>query len=351
LVALPAPCDASARPARRGRGSSGGQARGACPLAPTPTATVLKGPGSTDNAYSASQAVAFVTNQPEPRVLNHLTTTFDCVDSRTFSTDGTNTRLATPGGDFAELATGIVVYCRETQTTCDEALVERVFRSFMSSAASTSRPFYLHTSEAKLNLALDLIEQEVPGIERPPSLPIIAPADPTLRAKYLDILSRGIVQGCGHVRLMIDEFAAYGLDSPDVPRALIRSFYSYWWPTPVDSKERNKIDWPVLQGNLEGDAVLVISSAGSSGQCSRRSPALTHAWYGGQAFVYNQKAVEDFRKLRLVDFFKSVARAEGTTLDGAKFSAALQALQDIQLAAVLRLLDTAKDAPLIAIDF
>jgi hypothetical protein len=270
----------------------------------------------------------------------------------TISTDGTNDRLGTPGGDFAELATGIAVFCREARVDCTEALVDRVFRSFMSSVASPSRPFHLHTSESSLKKALDEIKDRFPETERPPSLPIVAPEDPERRSAFLDILSSGKIQGCGHVRLMIDEYAAYGLDSDLVPRALLRSFYSYWWPTAVDSKEREKIDFHIHQGTLSGEAVLIVGTAGSSSQCSRRSPALTHAWYGGQAFVYNQKAVEDFRKIKMVEFFKTVARAEGgVALDGAKFAAALQSLQDVQLSATLGLLDTAKDAPLISIDF
>jgi hypothetical protein len=36
-------------------------------------------------------------------------------------------------------------------------------------------------------------------------------------------------QGCGHVRLMVSNFTSYGLSSADLPRALIKSFYRYWW--------------------------------------------------------------------------------------------------------------------------
>lgn len=68
--------------------SSGGKA--ACSLG-TPSAVELRPPsGAVDGngnpipAYpmNADITVGYIQNQPKPPLLNHLTTTFDCVDSR-----------------------------------------------------------------------------------------------------------------------------------------------------------------------------------------------------------------------------------------------------------------------------
>jgi hypothetical protein len=58
----------------------------------------------------------------------------------------------------------------------------------------------------------------------PPSAPVNAAA----RAIWLDALSTGELQGCGHYRLLIEKFADYGLPSPDLPRNLVRAFFNYW---------------------------------------------------------------------------------------------------------------------------
>lgn len=150
---------------------------------------------------------------------------------------------------------------------------------------------------------------------------------------------------------MIDRFAEYGLDSADVPKKLIRAFYEYWWPTPLGSPERAKIEFPLLQGDLAGSAVLLVGAAADSGACSHHSPALAHASWGGQAFVYNVAAADDFRARVLTPLFARVAAAEGAGPLPPSFYAALSALQEKQLGATLTHLDVAKDSPRLSVTF
>jgi hypothetical protein len=59
------------------------------------------------------------------------------------------------------------------------------------------------------------------------------------------------------------QFADYGLTSADIPKAVIKSFYKYWWTTEAGSKERSKINFEILQGPLIGKAVAVIAPTGA----------------------------------------------------------------------------------------
>jgi hypothetical protein len=121
-------------------------------------------------------------------------------------------------------------------------------------------------------------------------------------------------------------------------------------PQKQPKTERKKIEYPILQGLLEGDAILVVNAASTTGACSHRSPSITHAWWGGQAFVYNGAAVEDFRQVKLTDFFKGVAKAEGKTLPS-NFYTELAALQGQQLGFTINNLGTAKDCPVLAVTY
>jgi hypothetical protein len=225
----------------------------------------------------------------------------------------------------------------------------------MRMVASPSRPFYLHTAEDKLNKVLNDIGCDngcpLPASQRPASLPTVGPPEGPLRERYLESLAEGVHQGCGHVRLMIDQPADYGLDSPDVPQWLLKAFYEYWWFTPVGSPQRRRITYPILQGALVGDAIIILNAAARTGKCAQVSPSLTHAYRGGQAFVYNAAAVEDFRKIRLVEFFKGVAKAAGKTLPMPAFIDELAATQNTQLAFTINNLGQAKDCPIEAVSF
>jgi len=272
------------------------------------------------------------------------------------ATDGTNDHLGTPGGDFAELATAIYTYCEVAGVDCSVSLVKDAFDLFMKKVATNNRPFYLHQSEAKINGILSQLFPDFAGSpvgtnrERPASMPVVAPSD---AERWYEQLVVGTNQGCGHVRLMIQQPNDFGLDKwPDVVPNLLRIFYEYWWPTPLGSKQRQRIEFPILQGELEGDAVLVVDAAGKSGACSHKSPSVTHAWYGGQAFVYNGAAVADFRAVTLTNLFADFAKTRGDKAFGAaKFTAALQELQTKQLFAVLTELVPANTCPILTVSF
>jgi hypothetical protein len=69
--------------------------------------------------------------------------------------------------------------------------------------ASKERPFYYHTSDEKLRKVFHHLEEA--GVKPKPSvLPEVMPKDAKQAAAWLDELS-GPVQGCGHVRLMMEK--------------------------------------------------------------------------------------------------------------------------------------------------
>ena len=168
------------------------------------------------------------------------------------------------------------------------------------------------------------------------------PTDPAVKAAWLEALTIGHNQGCGHFRLMLDQFADYGLQNADVPKSLIKycepprlgrrtlaqtpvaaapprvdaASFSLarargaatpaapaWhtegedrhthphaphticgpagWGTPRGSEERSKVKFSVVQGPLDGHAVAIVNSNG----CPGRSPALPPSHDGSQLFM------------------------------------------------------------------
>jgi hypothetical protein len=62
------------------------------------------------------------------------------------------------------------------------------------------------------------------------------------------------------------QYAAYGLDSDAVPRAVIQEFFGYWWPTPLKDKARTRVNFVDYQGSLNSRAVAVVSTTGKRGE-------------------------------------------------------------------------------------
>lgn len=267
--------------------------------------------------------------------------TFSCVDSR-----GEFNSLGTPGGDLAELAGAIVVYLNQTATKFSLKAVRDIFVAFMGEVPTKERPFYYHTSDEKLQKVFGAVANSSAVAHKPTVFPDTMPTDPVVKEAWLDALTHGSSQGCGHMRLMIDQFPDFGLPSADVPVALIRAFFEYWWDTPVHSEERQKSRMTIVQGPLSGDAVAIIDTDGG---CPGKTPAVPPSHGGSQLFVYHAKAVDDFRKKVLSPFFVDYARGDKKTLDETAFYNALKSLQAKQLSAVLTYLAPANALPLWAV--
>jgi hypothetical protein len=98
---------------------------------------------------------------------------------------------------------------------------------------------------------------------------------------------------------------------------------------------------------LEADAVIIVAPATVDGACSNRSPSITHAFWGGQAFIYNGQAAEDFRSVRLATMMSSYARSKGHTLPRDTFVTTVNDDHDFQLGATLTYLEPANTCPIL----
>jgi hypothetical protein len=140
---------------------------------------------------------------PSPKNRTKIPLNHNCFNSSPPHRDGTHDHFGTAGGDAAELAAAIAVYCRLLPSPadggggdpCPPQRVERIFRRFMNEVASPARPFYLHQAEGKVQKVLDRVAASGLVPERPPALPAVAPADAALRGAYLDALAEGRHQG------------------------------------------------------------------------------------------------------------------------------------------------------------
>jgi len=54
--------------------------------------------------------------------------------------------------------------------------------------------------------------------------------------------------------------AKYGDNAQRLAASLVKAFFKYWWPTPIGSIQRAKIDFVVKQGPLEGKAVVIVGT-------------------------------------------------------------------------------------------
>ncbi|GBF99831.1 hypothetical protein Rsub_12946 [Raphidocelis subcapitata] len=282
---------------------------------------------------------------PINNYVDNTKTTFRCVDSR-----GDEPQLGAFGGDFGEMAGAIAAYLQLTGmpkgVEAINAAVKNAFYAFMADNASPKRPFYFHTSADKM---MDVFKQvAADGITPEPVIfPENMPANTTAQKIWIKALTKGKNQGCGHVRLMIDQPADYGLGGPEIPQALIKAFFEYWWPQQEDHARRDNVEFVFKQGSLGGRAITIVSSKGA---CKGQSPALPPADHGSQTFLFHPDAVGDFRKEVLAPWFVRYAEWRGKKIDQGKYLKALNDLQTKQLGATLKFLSPANSLPIYTVE-
>uniref|UniRef100_A0A383VS50 Uncharacterized protein n=1 Tax=Tetradesmus obliquus TaxID=3088 RepID=A0A383VS50_TETOB len=143
-------------------------------------------------------------SQPPLKFASSTGTTFACVDAR-----GDGAELGTPGGDLAELVSGIMAWHKMEGKPFSKEQAKTMFDAFITKIARPGRPMYLHTDDNRLRrLFVNLTEK---GMSPPPSkLPDVGPSNAAEKAMWLEGLTHPDYQGCGHVRLMLNpEFTPY----------------------------------------------------------------------------------------------------------------------------------------------
>jgi hypothetical protein len=246
---------------------------------------------------------------------SNIETTFACVDAR-----NNDHVFGTPGGDFSEFTAALQVYFKMIGQVATEKNIEPLFKSFVEKYCSEERPFYYHTDEAKLQKLFDTIgqiTQDVPSI-----FPWDTPENSTL---WLDLFVKPEHQGCGHIRLMLQNPVAYGLDSTEIVENMLRVFVKYWWAQTDENKKR--ITFIAKLGSLTGRAVAIINTISNSSECLKQSPAVIASTRGSTTFIYHQNAVTEFRKNVLTPFFAS----KNKKVSKKAFTANLETLTKVQL--------------------
>lgn len=294
----------------------------------------------------------------KPRWVLNTKASFKCVDSRgDEKQNGLLSLAGTPGGDFAELAAGIVAYHRVQNTTVTEESVKKIFLQFMSKIATPTRPFYFHSSDGKLAHAFDDVlilvkaHNEEHNTSFPEHLPVAmperAPKEPEHADIWYEALSENpLAQGCGHIRLIMSNAKDYGYSGAETHATswLIKSFFQYWWVTKPGSLQRAKTLFPILPGDLLGRSMSIINNTGP--ECLDATPTFIPHHAASTQFVYAAQAVNDFRAKVLVPFFVQYDK----TTNAEALLKAVTELQDLHLAATLRLLVPVNTVPVIAVD-
>lgn len=302
------------------------------------TATVsLVGNNKGGDIYDAAAVATHVNNQlGSVAYLSNSKTTLSCVDARS-----DDPILGTPGGDLAEFLGAVVVYYRTINQAPTVASVRALFRQFMASATiSKDRPFYFHTDDSRLRTAFAAISTRLG--RNITILPTAAPPAAELPV-WLDELSKGDAQGCGHIRLMINNFTTYGLNSDFLPRTMIQIFYDEFWQ--ASATERLKYSYVIKLGALVGRAVGVVSVTGTCATAGGYTPALRPSSQGSTIFVYAADAVKTFRRDVLTPFFVQ----QSTTINSNWFFGNVTEFLDAQLGATLTYLRPANEVNIYSI--
>lgn len=250
--------------------------------------------------------------------------TLECVDSR-FD----QPIVGTPGGDLAEFMGGLSAYYNSSGVNATYESIQTIFRSFMNSAITSSRPFYFHTDDTRLGMALSAISSQVG--RNVTHIPLNGPPQ-NERSIWLQELSASYAQGCGHIRLMISNYTRYGLSSNFIPITTIQVYWEEYWSANLTGKDKFRLE--SHSGSLSGKAVAIVTSS-----CAGYSPAIFPNYLSSTLFVYHPTAAQKFREDVLGPFFASLQSTN--SLNKTILNSEMNRLHELQLFATLTYLSPA----------
>lgn len=249
-----------------------------------------KVPTSKSMPESARKVPKVKVDKEAKGIMEHLDTkkfipiskqTFYCKDSR-----GDAANFGAPGGDFGEFLLALNCY---SSISVDSSLdVEELFGKWLDERCSKERPFYLHTDRPALTRLFEAIGKG--SLKDPRDL------KGTDRELFINEFGKGSTfQGCGHLRLILEDLEAYGIKK-DVFESLTAAFFKKFF------KGDERVQFKIYETIQDGRALAVIYGPA---YLDSESILCTQTIDEDQVFILNQHAVSLFRKNYLVPFFCS----------------------------------------------
>lgn len=236
---------------------------------------------------------------------------------------------------------GLYVYHQLTSQLREYSNVQSLFQQFLQRHISASRPFYYHTDDQKLSNVFAQV-----GTQIGQKITILPPAAPPAAEKeiWLNELVKSYAQGCGHIRLMIENPSTYGLASAQILQWIIRAFYDEFWAADTDAK-RAKLKFTIKLGSLQGKAIAIVQN--KFGTCAGYTPGIPANIGGSSVFIYSPAAASAFRSTIMAPFFEGQFAAGWNT---EMFVSEITKLFTTQLTATLTNLVPANACSLINVD-
>jgi rhodanese-related sulfurtransferase len=260
-----------------------------------------------------------------------------CVDGR----DDSGV-LGTPGGDGGEF----LVLLGAIERLAGKRFTQAEVRSLLARRLDTFGRFYIHSdvtasnafiksmrSDKRLDAALANISEALEWrafLGSPP---------PELREVVLEHLLQPGHIGCGHIRMMWQDSATYGV-RPELPAMVLRAFMELRWSGAVEA------ELTVLAGGHEERGVLRVFLADAI-EPFTQVPLVSPSCDGTQMFVCHPQ-IMSYLRTQLVRFAQ-LQTALVPKIDGDALRTTVEEMADAQLTATLQRL--AKGLPVFDVTF
>lgn len=219
--------------------------------------------------------------------------TFYCKDSR-----GEEANFGAAGGDFGEFLLACSEFAKRASSGAGKKVDSKaLLAEWISLKCTAKRPFYLHTDQAALNRVFEHMKPS------PPSTTELRQLSAQEQAAFMEALCHGpsAFHGCGHLRLIHEQPANFGIDK-SLLNELLSAFFEHVW------QGNASVLLKVYQCDLEGSAVVIVDGPLEKTDSPVGIQRLRN---GHQCFILNQHAVSVFRKQHLTPFFVQKMAAGG----------------------------------------
>lgn len=252
------------------------------------------------NCYSLDEAKQHL-KTAEVKFANAEKTWLSCVDAR-----NTLPIIGSPGGDAAEFIQALAHWANVTSTftpnppTDPLTWMTEKLKEFLNEHITTTRPFYFHTGQSYLDKAFKRLQVN--------SWPKVAPTGADL-TNWLNELSKWDVQGCGHIRYMINEPEGYMVPQWIAVNA-VKAIWTLFWDPKFSAKIRIENYFAALRPQ---NCYLIVNNASAGGYEESESCFLQQPKIKGtinpvrltqsSSFVYHLAYAKFYREEVMTPFF------------------------------------------------